>query len=170
MFKVKRCLVLAFMPLSLTSLLVPQETSQTHNRPVESAQALLPEQLLSAQKIFIANAPGDISTTDLMKLYDFNQPYSEFYASMRSWGKFTLVPAPSKADLIFAISYEYRAEQVRLVILDPQTRVPLWWFSENAGGGGSKKTRQRDLQKGIDGLLSDVQRLYAASPPQNPSQ
>jgi len=169
MFKVKRSLALAFAPILLTSLVVAQLTTQA--QPQKGvAQTPVPEELLSAHKIFIANAPGNVSTTDLMKMYDgVNQPYSEFYTSMRNWRKFVLVASPSEADLIIAFSYTAPvhnvANQVRLVILDPKTAVPLWWFAESAGGGGSKNTRHKDLQKGIDTLIADLKRFYTAQNP-----
>lgn len=169
MLKVKRSLGLALTSILLTSLVVAQLTTRAQQQQ-DVTQTPVPEQLLSAHKIFIANAPGDISTTDLMKMYDgVNQPYSEFYTSIRNWGKFVLVSSPSEADLIFAFSYtspiHYVGNQARLVILDPKTPVPLWWFAESVGGGGSKNTRQKDLEKGIDTLIADLKRLYTAQNP-----
>jgi len=154
MFIVTRSLALAVTSILLTSVVAAQATTQAQ-QPQAIAQAPLPEQLLSSRRVFVANAPGDNATRDLAKMYDdVNLPYGEFYKGLRDWGKFVLVPAPSQADLIFEIRYKHQV--VRLVILDPKTRVPLWWFSEFAAGGGSKNTRQKDLRKGIDGLLADL--------------
>jgi len=108
-------------------------------QPLKSGPpAPLPPQLASARKVFVANAPGKLpswinSTPD--------RTYNEFYAGLKTAAHYELAPTPADADLIFEVSSadfitgvttgtsSYSAE-LRLLILEPKSHVPLWWFSE----------------------------------------
>lgn len=83
MFKVKGSYGLAFTLSLLTLLILAQVTAQGQLQQ-DVAQISAPEQVLSAQKIFVANASGDISTTDLTKLY--GTPICHTASSTRACG------------------------------------------------------------------------------------
>src|ERR1700723_3799054 len=74
----------------------------------ESPSAPVPAQLITAGKIFISNAGGDIDP-NTRRLGEFLglpiRPYNEFYSAMKSWGRYQIVSTPSDADLIFEISF-----------------------------------------------------------------
>ena len=122
--------------LMMAVLLAPALAQKAETAPV-------PSQIQSAKKVFISNTAGDNLRTD-----DPTQVYRTFYAAIKSWGRYELVPTPSDADLVFEISFRepivgvavagsgtnlpgsgtYTNPQLRLVILDPKTHVSLWWF------------------------------------------
>ena len=95
------------------------------------------------RKVFIANAPGDAIAPAIGGNYS---AYNQFYAAIKTLGQYELVSSPTEADLVFEISFinslaevggtsstgcsSSRNPTLRLVILDPKTQVPLWWFSE----------------------------------------
>jgi len=98
---------------------------------------------VTAKKVFISNAPGQNLPASLGGP---DRTYNEFYAAMKSWGRYELVSAPADADMIFEISLassivgvggtsssgcsSSSEADLRLAILDAKTRVPLWWFAE----------------------------------------
>jgi hypothetical protein len=145
----------------------------------EAPPAPLPAQLLAAKKVFIANAPGE----NLPKALGAPvRTYNEFYAAMRKMGSYELVPAPADADLIFEISFASSLAEVsgssttgcssstdysvKLVILDAQTRVPLWWFTQSVALQGGFSHRKDTLDsvyvQAIASLVEDVKNLAAA--------
>ena len=68
----------------------------------------MPAQIGAAQKIFISNA-GGASLETVIDETVFNggpdRPYNEFYAAMKSWGRFEVVSSPADADLVLEISW-----------------------------------------------------------------
>jgi hypothetical protein len=79
-----------------------------------------------------------------------DRAYNQFYGSMKTWGKYELVPNPTDADLIFEIGLvgvrdNPFYDQLRLVILDPKTHTILWTFVEHASAGGRQKSRDAAL-------------------------
>ena len=113
------------------------------DKPKDAAPpAPIPSPIAAARKVFISNAPG----TGLPASFGGSErSYNEFYAAMKGWGHYELVAAPSDADLILEISFTSSLSvggtstsgcissnytELRLVILDPRMRVPLWWFNE----------------------------------------
>lgn len=69
-----------------------------------TAPAPIPVQIVTARKVFIANGGGDESRYD-DGLYTGgpDRAYNEFYASMKTWGRYELVAAPADADLVFEV-------------------------------------------------------------------
>jgi hypothetical protein len=89
---------------------VGQAAQQTPPAPV-------PPLIPAATKVFIANGGGDESPFDAPQFSGApTRLYDEFYAAMRSWGRYELVATPGEADLVF---------EVRLTILQPQSSHPL---------------------------------------------
>lgn len=107
----------------------------------------VPAQIANASKIFIANAPGD-SFPDSDGGPE--RPYDEFYVALKTWGQYELVASPAEADAVFEISYTNSLiglggtstavcssttnPRLLLVIVDPKTQTPLWWFAEGIEG------------------------------------
>ena len=68
--------------------------------------APVPEQISAAKKVFISNGGGDAVSADFFKSQgNPNKLYDEFYAAMKSWGRYELVAAPANADLVFEINF-----------------------------------------------------------------
>jgi hypothetical protein len=68
----------------------------------QTPPAPIPPQILAAKRVFIGNAGGE----DL-SLYTGgpDRPYNQFYAAVKSSGRFELLSAPADADLLFEISF-----------------------------------------------------------------
>jgi hypothetical protein len=139
----------------------------------------VPVSIATAKKVFIVNAPGDILPASLGGP---SRTYNEFYAAMKSWGRYELASAPADADLILEISFANPITGVnvmttsgggsssdlllKLVIVDPKAHVPLWWFTESFAlkGGLShrKETLSSNFDRSIADLVDDVRKLVGA--------
>jgi hypothetical protein len=169
------CVLCAIGLLSLPLLGTQQSQDVATRGPV-------PTQIATAKKVFIANAPGENPPTSLGGP---DRTYNEFYAAVKSSGSYELVSAPADADLIFEISFasslagvggtsttgcsSSNDNSVRLVILDPKFRVPLWWFAEpvklKGGFSHRKDTLDSIFVHSIAALLDDLRKLVHDSQP-----
>ncbi len=150
---------LAVASIGLVMMLSPISAllAQTAQAPA----APLPSQILTAKKVFISNAGGDFDSSLWSGGPD--RAYNEFYAAIRSWGRYQLVAAPGDADMVFELSLigtPLPAAQFRLVLLDTKTHVLLWTESEGIPVG-LKKTRDRNFDTAINNLVSDLKALVA---------
>jgi hypothetical protein len=141
--------------------------------------APVPVSIAAAKKVFIANAPGNSLSASLGGPA---RPYNEFYAAMKSWGRYELVSAPAEADLILEISFANAITDVsvmstsgggsssalllKLVIVDPKAHIPLWWFTESfvlkGGFSNRKETLSSNFDRSIADLVDDVRKLVGA--------
>jgi hypothetical protein len=163
----KRAILCATLAIALMSapLLDAQQLTDPPPAPV-------PVQIVAGKKVFISNASGETNlrpgTADLN--------YRQFYASMKSWGRYELVSTPADADLIFEIRYEVISgavhvdagtggsgefPQIRLTILDPKTHVILWAFTEPVYQVKKKDTGLQNFQNAMNALMSDIKALAA---------
>ena len=161
-----------YCAIALLALPVFGTTNSTDSSPA----APVPISIETAHKVFISNAPGD-SVPD--SLGGPAGPYNEFYEAIKSWGRYQLVSAPADADLVFEISFANPIVGVnvmstsgggsrsdlllKVVIVDPKTHVPLWWFTESFAlkGGFShrKETLDSNFHRAIATLVDDVRKL-----------
>jgi hypothetical protein len=89
--------VTVFFMISATALIkTPIVAAQAVSEP---APGPIPTQLLTSKRVFISNAGSTIGKAPV------NLAYNEFYAYMKSWGKYELVSAPADSDLIFEIHF-----------------------------------------------------------------
>jgi hypothetical protein len=129
----------------------------------EPAPAPIPVQILTGKKVFISNGESNTATEIP------NQTYNEFYASMKSWGKYELVEAPADADLVFEIHFVTFTGrkgpfgygnpvvlQFHLLILDPKTRIVLWAFTEDVEGAILEGTARKNFDQAMAYLVDDV--------------
>ncbi len=153
--------LLALSALTVFSLLLPIAT-QTEEVP-------LPAQLSSAHRIFISNG-GE----DPIFVFKPGHSYKQLYAALKESGRYQLVAAPSDADLVFEIQllteHEYYGDKLqlvpvlKLVILDPKTRIVLWTFNEELEKGGKGITlvgvhQNQKFEKAITRLMEDLKAL-----------
>jgi hypothetical protein len=153
MLKIK--LVVATLGLAMISSAVLQ--AQTETAPA----APIPSQILTAKKVFISNAGADFDSN----LWSGGQDraYNEFYAAVKSWGRFDLVGVPGDADMVLEFSLigtPLPNALFRVVLLDPKTHVVLWTESEGIPLG-LKKTRDKGFSDAINKLIDDLRALTA---------
>ena len=147
----------------------------------EAGAAPVPPLIISAKKLFISNAGGGCSSLDKVGFSGGpNRAYNQFYAALKSWGRYELVAAPADADLAFEISFSCPAvgtnvvrgdsmgttydPQLRLVILDVKTRITLWGITEHLELAASQSKRDKSFDQGMKQLVDDLKSL-AAGPP-----
>lgn len=157
------------MSLNCGYLSAAQQTKHVPPAPI-------PQQILAAKKVFIANGGGDESL--------FGSPqysggpdrlYNEFYAGMKSWGRYELVGRPEEADLLFEIRLmvlqPLRLEhlgggdnpaydsQFHLAIRDMKTHETLWGLTEHAQTAILQGNRDKNFEQALEGILSELRRI-----------
>jgi hypothetical protein len=125
-----------------------------HAQTADAVAAPLPTQITTAKKVFISNAgvgKGNI--------------YNDFYAAIKSWGRYELVAAPAGADLVLEISLSpetgCESSKVKLVLLDTRTRIALWTFTERVQAAARQKTAEKNSQDAMNNLVGDLKLLTA---------
>jgi hypothetical protein len=137
--------------------------------------APVPRQILSAKKVFIANGGGDESRFESPQYSGGpDRLYNEFYAAMKSWGRYELVSTPAEADLVFEISLTLiqvtRAEalkenetaydsQFRLSIRDMQTHTTLWGLTEHAQAAVLQGNRDKNFEQALFGIMFELRKI-----------
>jgi hypothetical protein len=143
----------------------------------ETLPAPMPSQIVYARKVFLSNAGGDshgLYSGESRRLYD------QFYAALKSWGRYELAGSPAEADLVFEVSlinpfigeYVYGGggqtsvssrsvtdPQFRLVILDPGTRVTLWVFTEHIVPAVLLSNRDKNFDQALNYLVNDLRNV-----------
>jgi hypothetical protein len=138
-------------------LTVPIAAAQTASDP---PPAPIPAQVLMGKKVFISNGE---STGDRVSKVP-NLTYNAFYANMKNWGRYELVPAPADADLVFDPSFVLGFDGVlrlRLVIVDPKTHIALWTFIEHVQPWARESTGRKNFDQSMAKLVEDVKKLTA---------
>jgi hypothetical protein len=145
-------------------------------QPSGPPPAPVPAPIFSARKIFISNATGELpmppDTLDLA--------YNEFYAAMKSWGRYEVVAAPSDADLVFEIRFHYSVGptgvsqgsggstedfQLRLSILDSKTRTILWALSRSVPQSNNKMKSRQFFDQTMATLVESLEKLASQPSP-----
>jgi hypothetical protein len=144
----KARLAIATLGLAMTLSNSVALLAQTADVPA----APLPSQITAAKKVFISNAGVGIGNT-----------YNEFYAAIKSWGRYELVAAPVDADLALEISLfsgsDASLPHLKLVLLDTKTRIALWAFSEPMQPYARQKTGEKNKQDAMNKLVDDLKSL-----------
>jgi hypothetical protein len=131
----------------------------------EIPAAPVPAQIGTAKRIFISNAGVEaffLLPKDAIYTGGPNRAYNQFYAAMKSWGRYELVSAPADADLVFEIGftdkYEIRflVSQFKLLVLDPKTHVALWTITKYVEPAGMAKNREKNYDLAMTDLVDDV--------------
>jgi len=144
--------------------------------------APVPTQILAAKKVFIANAGGDQPYYE-EPLFSGGpeRAYNQFYAAMKTWGRYELVGAPSDADLLVEILFTVprieqrvvRGEavlvpipydpQFRVVLRDPKSSALLWALTEHAEWAILQRNRDKNFDLALAKVMTDVQGLSASA-------
>jgi hypothetical protein len=141
-----------YVALTMAALSVPGAAAKKEAGP---APGPIPIQLLTARKVFISYLESDA---------DHGAPnltYNEFYALMKSWGKYELVPAPADADLVFEIRYlsGLSDSQLRLSIVDARTHFVLWPFIQHVQSSSRETSRRKNFDQAMTDLVDEVKRV-----------
>jgi hypothetical protein len=139
-------------------------------QPQEAPTAPVPVQIGSAKKVFISNA-GEESLFHQPKDVTYsggpNRAYNEFYAAVKSWGRYEVVSAPADADLVFEIGFTEKYEglifvaQLKLIFIDPKTHVALWTIYKYVEPAGMTKNREKNYDLALTALLEDFKSTLA---------
>jgi hypothetical protein len=160
-----------FVAFAVVLITVPVLRAQ---QPREVLQAPVPAQILAAKKVFISNGGGD--NVDSYS-GGRERSYNQFYAALKSWGRYELVAAPAEADLIFEITFAnpivgenvsggtgifavtsslVRDGQFRLRIVDLKTHVLLWAITEHVESAKLQGNRDKNFDQAMASLVNDV--------------
>lgn len=137
---------------------------QAQQPPAELPAAPVPSQILSARKVFIANAAGDHDPRISKYFGGPDGIYNQFYADIKAGGKLEPVSAPADADIVvevtlgtFPLVAGYAG--FRLSVIDPKTNVLLWTASEPVDPAFLAKTARRNIAETLQRLANDLQTL-----------
>jgi len=137
---------------------------------VNTLAAPVPTPLLNGKRAFISYEQGDVTAFPSAYSGGPERAYSEFFAQMKTWGRFELVLDPSDADVVFAVRFVdspgLSVPQIRVGISDGKTHVALWGFVEQVDPAFFKKHRDASFSDSVQLLVADVQQLLtpAATP------
>jgi hypothetical protein len=127
-------------------------------------------QILNGKAVFISNGEST-AVTGVPNLV-----YNEFYAAMKTWGRYELVTTPADVDVIFEIRFVLKSgpvivtsgsggspttPQLRLAIFDPKTHVVLWTFSKDVEDANREATKRKNFDHAMASLVDDVKKLIA---------
>ena len=143
-----------FLGFAIMLLLVPAVRAQAPAAPIAS-------QVLTAKKVFISNIGNGFDSS--IWSGGSNRLYNDFYAVMKSHGRYQLVTAPNAADLVMEVEAvsDPGIRQLRLRILDPGTGIVIWTIYETVKITGLQKTRDNCLDDAINNLVGDLEALTA---------
>lgn len=160
----------AFYAIFAFALMVAPALNAQQPQKSQIPTAPVPVQIISSNKVFISNAGVDGTTlAAVTKAGDPDQPYDEFYAAMKTWGRYELAAAPVDADLVFEIRFTAPmtdcgkapsyAPQLSLAILDAKTHFRLWTFTAAVQGAIREATWKKNFSQGITDLVDDLKKL-----------
>jgi hypothetical protein len=172
-------ITLTVLAISLLTGLITAQTKQDEQAP-------LPTQIVAAKKVFIANGGGDDpGMPDPLFNGGGDRPYNQFYAAIKSSGRYEIVGSPAEADLLFDIRFMVVPDRrptgfwgangtadaydalFRLEIRDPKTTALLWAFNEHMEWALLKSNRNRNFDQASARLASDVTALAARAAGEN---
>ena len=146
------------LPIILT--FAAARTAPAQQQP---AAAPVPPAILSAKTVFISKASG----YSFVPLITADQPYNEFYAAIKDWGRYQVVSSPSDADLIIEIRLDCASgpcyEGLEATILDPKTYAILWVCAESVQTAARIKTNAKNFEKSMAALVADLKALSASA-------
>jgi hypothetical protein len=147
----------------------------------QAPPAPVPAQILAAKTVFIANAGGEENPSDAQFNGGPDRAYNQFYAEMKTWGRYELVSSPADADLLFELRFTQPRvasdpqaalkldvvydPRFRVVIRDPKTQAVLWGFTEHAQWAILEGNRDKNFDQAMARIVADVKGLAARGAP-----
>ena len=166
---------LAVLIFAVTLAITAADVSSAQ-QPVSPPPAPVPGGIFSARKIFISNATGEIP----MPPETLDLAYNEFYAAVKSWGRYDVVADPSDADLVFELRFHYSVGptgvfqgsggstedfQLRVSILDSRTRTILWALSKSIPQSKNKMKSRQFFDQTMAALVDSLEKLASQPAP-----
>jgi hypothetical protein len=137
---------------------------EAQQQSAEPPAAPVPMQIVSARKVFIANAAGDHDPRVSKYFGGPDGIYNQFYTDIKAGGKLEPVPTPADADIVaevtlgtFPLVSGYAG--FRLSIFDPKTNILLWTASEPVDPAFLAKTARKNIAESLQRLANDLQTL-----------
>jgi hypothetical protein len=145
--------------------------------PPDLAAGPVPPEIRTAASIFVSNAGSDSGLFPEPFSGDTNRPYNEFYAALKTAGRYQLVVAPSGADLVLELrlfapygpsnaNKQHGASDplpmLRLLIYDRKTHYVLWAFTESVDPAVLQRTHDRNLDNAITKIVGDFENVSGA--------
>jgi hypothetical protein len=133
---------------------------------VNATAAPVPSTIFTAKKVFISNTTGEM----VLPPGDPDMTYNEFYAAMKSWGRYELVNSPADADMVLQIRFAYTYIlqppagfgtnfEFQLRMLDPKSGIVLWAFTESMPQSSNKTKAQGYFEQTLGALVGDLKNL-----------
>lgn len=140
---------------------IPLLTSIAAAQGKQPETAPIPTQIVAAKRVFIANAGGEEPS---LNYHPFDggvdRAYNQFYAAMKSGGRYELVGSPAEADLLFEIRFTLPPDsRFRLKIRDPKTNGLLWALNEPMEWANLQSNRNKNFDQAVGRIVADVQNL-----------
>lgn len=161
------CRILAVMLLA-GSTMAQQAATDVAAGPV-------PRRIIGAKTIFISNTLGDYAPDRDFGDYGPYRAYNQFYAAIKNWGHYELASDPADVDVVFEIRFADPPvglnvsggsgitaydPQFQLAIVDPKTRISLWWLVEHIQRASGKKG-EANYNLAMSNLVADVKKLVS---------
>lgn len=145
----------------------------------DGGAAPAPAQILSAKTAFVSNLGGEYNPQ-----FGFSggpdRAYNEFYAGLKSWGRYELAGSPADAELDFEISFACPAAgasvikggsvgpsydpELRLSIRDVKTHIVLWGLTEHVSPALLESNRNKNFELALNTLLFRLKELATPGP------
>ena len=144
-----------------------------------SVAAPVPEAVLNAKRIFVANAGADAGLFPHPFSGGPERGYNQLYAAVKALDTYELVGSPADADLVlelrlFAPGGPANADKAkgasdplpmfRLVIYDAKTHYLLWALTEQIDSAALQKSHDHNFDDAITQLVGDFKRLGSKTP------
>lgn len=169
------CIVSALISLLAVPPLLAQATT--------AASAPVPSIIASAHRVFISNAGSDgYGSESYFPLGQYtggpNRFYNQFYAAIKNWDHFTLTDSPADAEVVYETRFAMPPvdqtsrgkdgsaydPQLKVSLLDPQTRVILWSLTENIAPAITASGDNKNFDRAVARMVTRVKGLVAGDP------
>ena len=161
----KSVAILLAVLLSSFARVVVAQTQPT----AEITAAPIPIQLLNAKRVFVANGAGDNDPGITKYTYGADGLYNQFYADVKSIGRYDMASSPSDADIVLELkvdyaiySHDFTYPKFKVEVRDPRTNVLLWSFTEPVNGAFLAKTGRKNVSQALAKLADDIKRVGTA--------
>lgn len=139
--------------------------------------APVPPAIPTAKKVFVSNAGSYSGLFPHPFSGGPDRAYNQFYAELKSWGRYEIASNPQDADLILELQLTSPLgpadankqkgasdpwPMFRLIIYDQKSHFILWALTETIQPADFQKTHDRNFDESLSALIADLKRLTSA--------